>query len=133
MKSFNEIFNPFDPNHLNEYFRAKATGKIPDFGAEYAVIGFLPKNWLEIAEDKIIESFCTLLERGAQQDSSETTGMVDIQRLVWYDVGVILKGTLHPEATTLQDAYYKALSAAVKLKQFLVETESYAKIQEKLQ
>jgi hypothetical protein len=44
-----------------------------------------------------------------------------------------LKGTILPEATTLQSAYYKALAAAVKLKQFLVESEVYTKSQEKLQ
>jgi hypothetical protein len=133
MKRFEDLFDPFDPNHLNELFRARATGKPPNFGVEYGVIGWLPQNWQEIADGKIIEAFCQIIERSGQQEQAVSTGVVDITSLMCYDINTLLKGAINPAATSLQEVYYKILGASIKLKQFLVETEAYAKIQENLQ
>lgn len=121
MKSFKDTFNPFDRQHLNEYFRSKATGSPPDFGVQ--AMGWLPADWLEQAEDSIYGAFLSLLERGQAAESQEEP--VDISKLMWYDVNLLLKGAVQPEMTQLQEAYFKALGAALKLKQFLMAAEAH--------
>lgn len=130
MKSFEQTFNPFDANHLNEYFRAKSTGKTPDFGVP--ALGWLPQNWLEIAEEIIVAAFVDMLQHKSTETESPT-GDVDIPRLMWYDIGEVVKGVAHPEQTDLESAYRHMLSAAIKLKTFLVDMEVYFNVKGKLQ
>ena len=130
MKSFDQVFNPFDHQHLSEYFRAKATGKTPDFGVP--AIGWLPPNWLEIAEEMIVGAFVDLLQRQSAEPE-QPSGEVDIARLMWYDTTEVLKDVPHPDQTELEAAYRQMLSAAIKLKNFLVEMEIYFNVKGKLQ
>lgn len=130
MRSFAETFNPFDHVHLNEYFSAKATGKEPDFGVP--ALGWLPLNWQEIAESLIADAFVDLLQRQSAEPEQPSREL-DLTKLIYCDIVEVLKGVPHPDQTELESAYRNTLSAAIKLKNFLVEMEIYCNSKGKLQ
>ena len=121
MKKFEEVFNPFDHDHIEEFVRAITTGDAPDFGV--AALGWLPANWQVIAVQIILRAFHAVLEN-QQTQPDEPTGNVDIQRLIWQDIGTYLTGQQQKPVSAIQGVYQDMLGSVIRLKQFLVEAEA---------